>query len=168
MLNLRITPKFADLRRGEPWIPRFHHQPDLQACADRINRPHEDYPSRVPATRQAILQVLTLNPKTITTGLIMQVHNTVFAHAHHAGRFRQVPVRIGNFLPPKPDLLPRLMENLEAAYADAQPDADTLASWYTDFETIHPFQDGNGRVGGIIVAALNRHNDPSQWMTPGQ
>ena len=97
----------------------------------------------------------------------MQVHNTVFAHAHHAGRFRQVPVRIGNFLPPKPDLLPRLMENLEAAYADAQPDAETLASWYTDFETIHPFQDGNGRVGGIIVAALNRNNDPSQWMTPG-
>ena len=33
---------------------------------------------------------------------------------------------------------------------------DSLVKWYTDFETIHPFLDGNGRVGGIVVTANNQ------------
>lgn len=163
-----ITPQFADLRQGDPWIPLFHSQPDLGACADRINRPHEDYPRRVVRTRRAIIEVIEINPRTITTGLALKVHATVFPEAGHAGTLRRGPVRIGRFVPPQPDLLPRLMENLETAYENRELDADTLASWYTDFETIHPFQDGNGRVGGIIVAALNRNNCAKEWMTPGK
>ena len=168
MTDLNIVPRFADLRQGEPWIPYFHHQPTLRACADRINRPHEDYPRQVNATVQAIRKTLELHPAAITTGLILQVHSIVFAGEPHAGRLRRVPVRIGRFIPPRPDLLPRLPENLEPAYAGAPLTADTLASWYTDFETIHPFQDGNGRTGGIIVAAPGRQNDRSRWLTPGR
>lgn len=121
-----ITPLFADLRNGESWIPQFHGQPELESCAGRINRPHEDYPRRVSRTRRAILEVIKLSPS-ITTELALKVHRIVFGHAEHAGKLRQMPVRIGNFVPPRPDLLPRLMENLEPDYADQPLTTDTLA-----------------------------------------
>ena len=45
----------------------------------------------------------------------------------------------------------------------------TLKDWYHDFETIHPFQDGNGRVGGVTVAVLARKFRPEKgWLAPGQ
>ena len=167
-LETKISPLFGDLRPFEPWIPRFCRASSISDCADRINRPHEDYPKRNEATALAIADVISEFPQTITTELVQRVHAQVFADATHAGQLRQVMVRIGAFMPPTPDLLPRLMQNLQMAYAATGLDTGTLASWYTDFETIHPFQDGNGRVGGIIVAALNRRNDLSYWMAPGQ
>ena len=167
-LEIKTSPLFGDLRPFEPWIPRFSSTSSMSDCADRINRPHEDYPKRNEATELAIADVISEHPLTITTELVLRVHAQVFGDTPHAGQLRQVMVRIGAFIPPRPDLLPRLMQNLETAYAATGLDTGMLASWYTDFETIHPFQDGNGRVGGIIIAALNRRNDLSYWMAPGQ
>ena len=167
-LEITINPLFGDLRPFESWIPRFSRASSIRDCTDRINRPHEDYPKRTEATELAIGDVMAEHPNNITTDLVQRIHAQVFADTTHAGQLRQVMVRIGAFIPPRPDLLPRLMQNLETAYAATSLDTGMLASWYTDFETIHPFQDGNGRVGGIIVAALNRRNDLSYWMAPGQ
>ena len=58
--------------------------------------------------------------------------------------------------PPSPGEVPRLREDLEDHYLLMVRNIDSLVEWYTDFETIHPFLDGNGRVGGIVVAAY-RH-----------
>lgn len=166
--EIAVTPRFADLRPGQPWIPRFRYAATLDECADGINRPHEDYPRRVPATADAIRSIVPRQLKSVTTELILEVHNTVFHDAPFAGRLRQIPVRIADFVPPHSNLLPRLLRNLELAYADQPMTTDALASWYADFETVHPFQDGNGRTGGIIIAALNRRNDSNRWLTPGQ
>ena len=47
------------------------------------------------------------------------------------------------------------MNQLEAAYLDLDLHTENLIHWYSDFETIHLYQDGNGRTGGIIVAAFS-------------
>ena len=43
------------------------------------------------------------------------------------------------------------------------PTDEILLDWYSDFETIHPFQDGNGRVGGVVVAVYS-----NLWSTEGK
>lgn len=47
---------------------------------------------------------------------------------------------------------------------------DRIREWYIDFQTIHPFIDGNGRVGGCVVALMTNyhHSDPRhRLLTPG-
>ena len=65
-------------------------------------------------------------------------------------------VRVGAHVPLPPVRVPVLMEQLEAHYLWAIQNMDHLIDWHNDFQTIHPFRDGNGRVGGIIVAAYSR------------
>ncbi len=61
--------------------------------------------------------------------------------------YRQVPVVVGpNATPtPKPEDVPRLMAALFESIALYSPD-----EFYLEFQKIHPFKDGNGRVGKII------------------
>lgn len=62
------------------------------------------------------------------------------------------------------------MDELQAIYAPLNPNPERIREWYVDFETIHPFIDGNGRVGGCVVALLSHHRNPdslSRLYTPG-
>ena len=46
---------------------------------------------------------------------------------------------------------------------------EDLQDWYWDMETIHPFLDGNGRVGGVIVAGFAHARHPEKgWLAPNQ
>ena len=67
--------------------------------------------------------------------------------------------RPGNaaFVPPPADRVAELLGDLEQfihAEGDALPPLVRVALAHAQFETIHPFLDGNGRIGRLLIAAL--------------
>lgn len=84
------------------------------------------------------------------------------------GMFRDVPVFIGRqtdtirtarFVPPPHHEIPRLVDNLNRYVAtdDDTPTLVRLAIAHYQFETIHPFRDGNGRLGRMLVPLYLRY-----------
>lgn len=82
------------------------------------------------------------------------------------GEFRTMQVVLGapgatfetaRFVPPPPDLIPELMRGWER-FANEQgrslPLMVQCALMHYQFETIHPFDDGNGRVGRLLIKLL--------------
>ena len=70
--------------------------------------------------------------------------------------------RPGNavFVPPPPDRVPALLADLERFIHDGAPTLPPLvrvALVHAQFETVHPFLDGNGRIGRLLIAALMEH-----------
>ena len=72
--------------------------------------------------------------------------------------------RPGNavFVPPPPERVAQLLGDLERFIHTASPSLPPLvkvALVHVQFETIHPFLDGNGRIGRLLIAALLEHWD---------
>jgi Fic family protein len=69
--------------------------------------------------------------------------------------------RPGNarFVPPPPDVVPEALSALEKWIHgdDPLPPLVRIGLAHVQFETIHPFLDGNGRIGRLLVALLVEH-----------
>ena len=103
----------------------------------------------------------------LSNRLIREVHKILLSRGRGAGRspgeFRRSQNWIGGtrpgnarFVPPPPHLVPDAMSALEKFLHDAKASPALLkaALWHVQFETIHPFLDGNGRVGRLMVTLL--------------
>lgn len=85
---------------------------------------------------------------------------------HNAGSFRDVQNWIGGsdysprgaiHVPPPPALVPELMDDLMAFCARKDiPIVAQAAIAHAHFESIHPFTDGNGRIGRALIGSISR------------
>ncbi|MDA0301402.1 MAG: Fic family protein [Chloroflexi bacterium] len=88
---------------------------------------------------------------------------------HHPGEYRATQVVIGNsknpsdarFVPPPYEHIQPLMDNLET-YISAEgarlPPLMECAIAHYQLETIHPFEDGNGRMGRLLIPLYLTHH----------
>jgi Fic family protein len=97
--------------------------------------------------------------------LLLSLHSTLLDSVRGRdkgrGRFRQeqnwigspgCPIERADFVPPAPSSLPKLLDVWEKYYHSDQPDLLVqLAVIHAQFEIIHPFIDGNGRLGRILI-----------------
>ena len=104
----------------------------------------------------------------ISSRVIKELHRILLegdvrGNSRNPGEFRAIQNFIGppgctiqtaSFIPPEPQLVPEYMSNLEKYInepTDNLNDIIRIAIIHAQFETIHPFLDGNGRIGRILV-----------------
>ena len=89
--------------------------------------------------------------------LIVLVHQMLIGGIDDAiaGRFRGEGeyVRVGAYIAPAPEHVERMLETALLEYSSDLGTyfLDRIARFHLDFETIHPFCDGNGRIGRVII-----------------
>lgn len=107
--------------------------------------------------KEAFDYVLSLVEKkaALTESVIKQIHQLVLADKQEdRGVYRRVPVRImgAHHKPVEPYLIEPAIEQLLQNYAaDKTHIVTKLARFHIEFEGIHPFIDGNGRTGRLLV-----------------
>ncbi|RKD32292.1 Fic family protein [Thermohalobacter berrensis] len=104
----------------------------------------------------------------ISTRLFKDLHKILFSgevrgSSRQPGEYRKIQSFIGpegctietaSFVPPEPQLVDEYMSNLEMYINEPEDDLNHLvriAIIHAQFETIHPFLDGNGRIGRILI-----------------
>lgn len=109
-------------------------------------------------------QVLERAPRNdpIDTGLILDLYEALYRPSVDAGitdiaalrgwRSASVGLRGWRYVPPNPKKIPDLIGGLErfAARKDIEPITRALLA-HLEFVTIHPFMDGNGRLGRLLM-----------------
>ena len=115
----------------------------------------------------------------ITLERLLDTHARLLAATtleQHAGQLREEQNWIGgssynpcsaDFVPPPPSRVPGLMADLcEFCNEDRLPAVVQAALAHAQFETIHPFIDGNGRVGRALIQLILRRRGLTVNVTP--
>ena len=95
------------------------------------------------------------NQVSVSERVIKEIHALVLMDRQSdKGVYRSVPVRVGSFFPCQPYEILAQMERLMADYHVEMQKLHVIARaavFHLVFETIHPFIDGNGRVGRLLL-----------------
>ncbi|MEV5495316.1 Fic family protein [Nonomuraea fuscirosea] len=117
--------------------------------------------NNVTTLRRAVTDLV--NVETVATADIVALHTVLLPDEKHHG-LREVQNWVGGgnwhpldaeFVPPPPELVRSLMDDL-VSYINTAEHAPLVqaALAHAQFETIHPFTDGNGRVGRALVHTI--------------
>jgi len=98
---------------------------------------------------------LSKNNHELSERTIKEIHSLVLmGEPTDRGRYREVSVQItgANDIPPHPIEVPLKMDNLLNEYKnDSRHPIIKIADFHIKFERIHPFVDGNGRTGRLVL-----------------
>lgn len=108
--------------------------------------------------------------------LIREIHDVLMRGVRGGqrdpGELRQIQNWIGphgctifeaSFVPPPPQAVPECLAQLELfMHADTLPVLIEVGLAHAQFETIHPFLDGNGRMGRLLIAFMLCQRDVLQ------
>jgi len=143
--------------------PETEHEKDVREARNYIRALEE-------ATEY--LEVAGSSRESITLELIKNLHKTLMEEGRSdeqdplPGEFRTGLVAIeekneagfveARFIPPKPEAAESYMGDLDDYIQSPSqfPDIIDIALIHYQFETIHPFKDGNGRVGRLLIVIL--------------
>ena len=134
-------------------------EPKTQNSSDDI----EEVSNYVAAMNEGLARLQEIP---ISTRLIREMHGVLMrgvrGHAKSPGEFRNsqnwigppnAPLSAAQFVPPPPDDAKQAMSELEKYIHedDSLPPLVKAALVHAQFETIHPFLDGNGRLGRLLI-----------------
>lgn len=124
----------------------------------------------------AAMQAALALSGTINAGALRAMHRALMADEprHTPGEFRTEPVWIGggstpigaDFVGPRHERIPGAISDLVSfAQRSDVPRLPQIAVAHAQFETIHPFTDGNGRTGRALVQAMLRSTGLTHQVT---
>ena len=155
-------------------IENLHASSEEYARALYGNASNASAVAMVAGTNALISLIDSVNTeKAITASALKKAHFTLMNGVPRekvtAGEYRQVQNWIDGsnhsplsaiFVPPPPEIVEGLMEDLMIfANRDDLPVLLQAAVAHAQFETIHPFTDGNGRIGRALVNAIFRRRE---------
>jgi Fic family protein len=139
------------------------------------NRPLRDVLETI-QHEAAFRSLLARKDRPVTLVTALELHEAVFkgARAIDPGQWRLVNVRIAGseHRPPRPEKVVAEMDKWRAEYARRDlvgEEVFELGAWmHHVFESIHPFADGNGRVGRLLLNLhFMKHNWAPVHLVPG-
>ena len=97
--------------------------------------------------------------KTITEKMLKDLHQILKTGTSDnrqswfaVGDYKKLPNEVGGIETTKPENVSAMIKQLLSSFKEIEhPDFDTLLDFHVKFERIHPFQDGNGRIGRLIL-----------------
>jgi Fic family protein len=134
------------------------------SASGKIER-HEDIQEIINYRQALAYSIEKIEKKPISLNLIKAIHfgllDSVRGRDKARGEFRTIqnwigapgtPIEKATFIPPPPEAVYPAMNNLEPyIHYDEKDRIVQLAIIHAQFEMIHPFIDGNGRVGRILI-----------------
>ena len=103
---------------------------------------------------------LIINFDTLDVSRVLEVHRILLLNLNKriAGRLRDCDVRVGYKVCPSYEQVSGLLNEWFVRHSNAKTEEE-IKTAHVVFEGIHPFEDGNGRVGRIILNWQRLTND---------
>jgi Fic family protein len=135
-----------------------------------------DQNARMVAANVEAMQTAIALADNLSTDSILAAHRALMHDQAYAGpgQLRNGQVWIGGgptphtatFVPPRHERVPALMDDLIAFCKRTDiPVLTQVSIAHAQFETIHPFNDGNGRTGRTLVHAMLRRSGVTRRLT---
>ncbi|MGV8082254.1 MAG: Fic family protein [Coriobacteriia bacterium] len=158
-----------------------HHLLEAEAARE-LGKPSLDVTAaEVLANIDAMVRAVELSYEgsTVTPSMLCEIHKSLLAgtrHERHGGHLRTEQNWIGGsgynpcsaeFVPPPPEFVEPLLADLcDFCNDDTLPAVAQAAIAHAQFETIHPFIDGNGRTGRALIHLILRRRGLAPRIVP--